>query len=294
MCTNPQILVKFGLNPETGKPYSKIKRRIDFSLADYYKLYGRENVFLVPCGHCSECILRKRKEWSFRCSLEALYHSKNSFITLTYDDDHLPSSLAIVKDDLKKFIKAVRNSGFKVRYFGCGERGEQFGRLHAHIILFGFLPDDLVYDSESESGEAIFTSDFVDKLWNKGRTVVQLVGENVGQYVAGYTSKKLGLKNGFQIQSTRPGIGYQFFVDNKDLILKYDKVYSSVGSGKVPRYFEKLFEDLIDSVKQERIDVASKIGYQVARDHNLQHIEELSFMNRDHYDNILSRLERIL
>lgn len=294
MCTNPHILVKYGMNPETNKPYTKIKNRIDFSLADYYKLYGRDNVFLVPCGHCAECILKKRKEWAFRCSLEALYHYESSFLTLTYADEFLPGSLDEVKEDLKKFIKSVRNSGFKVRYFGCGERGEQFGRLHAHIILFGFLPSDLVYDSKSDSGEALFTSNFVDNLWKKGRCTVQLVGENVGQYVAGYTSKKLGLKNGFQIQSTKPGIGYQFFIDNKDLILKYDRVYSSSGSGKVPRYFEKLFSDLIESVKAERVSVASKIGYSVARNHNIQHIEEMSFMNANHYNNILLRLERCL
>lgn len=285
MCDKPLIGIKYGVDSSTGKWKIKLKRRLDFSYSDYCNRYGKENVILIPCGHCPSCILARRKEWAVRCSAEASFHEKNCFITLTYDDLHLPGSLDQVKIDLKKFIKSVRNSGFKIRYFGCGERGELYGRLHAHIILFGWIPDDIYYIGVSDSGDALYTSDFVDKLWNKGRCTVQFFGESVGAYVAGYTSKKLGEKYGFQIQSTRPGIGYNFAVHHANVSLKYDTIFGSFGQYKVPRYFEKIYESLgygfyLDYLKTERASDSLAIKYAEARDHGFVRLDDQIFYSR--------------
>ncbi len=64
----------------------------------------------VPCGKCMACQIRKRKEMSLRLSCEAsMYDSdKCCFITLTYDDEHVPvtdfnrlDSPCLMKEDIK-------------------------------------------------------------------------------------------------------------------------------------------------------------------------------------------------
>lgn len=299
MCDSPLIAIKLGVDPDTGKNRIKFKRRLDFSYADYCSRYGKENVMLIPCGHCSACTLARRKEWSIRCQTEASFHEKNCFITLTYDDAHLAPNMDVLKKDVKKFIKSVRNCGFKVRYFGCGERGSRSHRIHSHLILFGWMPDDITYHGTSSSGEAMYTSKLVDDLWKKGRCIVQLFDGSVGAYVAGYTSKKLGQKDGFQIQSTRPGIGYQYAITHKNTILKYDTMIGAFGLSKIPRYFEKIYSKngydfYLDTLKNERSDKSISIKYQEARNHGFNRLDDQIHYMRSINDTKLSYKVRLL
>ena len=48
--------------------------------------------FLAPCGKCVCCQERKRKEWVFRMEEESKVNDWTAFVTLTYDDEHLPFS----------------------------------------------------------------------------------------------------------------------------------------------------------------------------------------------------------
>ena len=44
----------------------------------------------VPCGKCEACRNRKAFAWSKRLELEEHCWKYTAFVTLTYDDDHLP------------------------------------------------------------------------------------------------------------------------------------------------------------------------------------------------------------
>lgn len=46
--------------------------------------------FPVPCGKCLPCQKKRRSDWSFRLEQEYLSSDSALFITLTYDDLHLP------------------------------------------------------------------------------------------------------------------------------------------------------------------------------------------------------------
>lgn len=48
------------------------------------------NEIAFPCGRCACCKILKRKDMSVRLSHEASIHDDCCFITLTYDDDHIP------------------------------------------------------------------------------------------------------------------------------------------------------------------------------------------------------------
>lgn len=158
-----------------------------------------------PCGGCLSCRINRRRVWAHRILLESYKHGDNSFVTLTYDDDHVPSEL--VKADYQNFLKKLRKSIYprKIRYFIAGEYGELSGRPHFHAAVFGL-------DRFTAGGELGQTG-VVQSSWGKGFTFVGDLTWNSAQYIAGYLTKKVqGEKHEssvreFSRMSLRPGIG---------------------------------------------------------------------------------------
>lgn len=116
----------------------------------------------IPCGRCVNCKLTYSRDWAIRCSLEAEAHEHNYFVTLTYDDFHLPGKDGEYVDysgevwgstlclrDVQLFMKSLRewerttNGNTNIKVFYCGEYGGQTGRPHYHLCLFGCseIPD---------------------------------------------------------------------------------------------------------------------------------------------------------
>lgn len=50
-----------------------------------------DQLIKLPCGRCTGCRLEKSRQWAIRLMHEAQLHDRTSFITLTYDDQHLPT-----------------------------------------------------------------------------------------------------------------------------------------------------------------------------------------------------------
>lgn len=101
----------------------------------------------VPCGRCYWCLRKRSNEWAFRLYEEAKISNSVYFITLTYNDEHIPRTtdglLTLSRPDLQKFFKRLRKSSrLKLRYFACGEYGTTTQRPHYHAIIFN-LPVDL-------------------------------------------------------------------------------------------------------------------------------------------------------
>ena len=101
--------------------------------------------FPIPCGSCIGCRADKARAWSDRLQAELSITSKPSwFVTLTYDDDHLPSDRKLRKGDLQLFHKRMRKAFGPFRFFACGEYGERTHRAHYHSIYIGLDIPDLV------------------------------------------------------------------------------------------------------------------------------------------------------
>lgn len=259
-CTHPLIAIDNGIDELTGKhKLTLISNGLNghASIYELECLFGKEKILLLPCGKCASCLLKRRREWSVRCALEASYHAQNCFITCTYDNDHCPSKLN--KSDSTRFIKAIRNAGYKIRYFYCGEYGTETARPHFHFIIFGYMPSDLKVYSKSKSGEYLYISEELNKFWNyKGFVTVAPFSSQTASYVAGYVNKKLGDYKGFISMSTKPGIGRQYIEDNSKKVFKYDNIVIDGSISNVPRYFEKVAIQLneidFESLKKKRID----------------------------------------
>lgn len=116
----------------------------------------------------------------------------NSFITLTYSDDHLPANGSLYPEHFTLFMKKLRHeSRNKIRYYMCGEYGEKFGRPHYHACLFNYDFPDKVPDSENHMGQKLYTSELLSKLWPYGRHAIGDVTFQSAAYVARYIMKKI-------------------------------------------------------------------------------------------------------
>lgn len=147
----------------------------------------------LPCGQCIGCRLDRSQQWATRCMHEAKQYEENCFITLTYDDYHLPPDGSLIKSHHQKFLKALRHEihPIKIKFYMCGEYGsdEYTKRPHYHFLIFGYdFPDKKLFRT---SPTELFTSATLEKLWKKGYSSVGAVTWESAAYVARYTMKKI-------------------------------------------------------------------------------------------------------
>ncbi|QIR82364.1 replication initiator protein [Chicken microvirus mg7_19] len=139
-----------------------------------------DSIVPFPCGHCYACRSAQARVWVLRNFLESQMHDNFAFVTLTYDNQHLPTGSNLESSAISSFMKRLRYYlPYKVRYYGCGEYGEKRGRPHYHLLIFGLKENDYVY---------------VNQAWNKGRVDVQTPRDPVKSiaYTATYVTKKIG------------------------------------------------------------------------------------------------------
>ncbi len=96
----------------------------------------------LPCGQCIGCRLERSRQWAVRCMHEASLYSFNSFVTLSYSPECLPSLDSLCVRDFQLFMKRLRKQFSKVRFFHCGEYGDDTRRPHYHALLFNLHFDD--------------------------------------------------------------------------------------------------------------------------------------------------------
>jgi len=187
-----------------------------------------------------------------RCAHEAKLYSDNCFLTLTYDDGNLPEHGSLVKDHLQKFMKRLRfRYGAGIRFFGCGEYGDKFGRPHYHICIFNFDFNDRKLFKE-HNGQRYYTSESLSSLWPFGHCIIGDVTFESAAYVARYVTKKLtgALANGhygpclpeFTVMSRRPGIGTDFLEKYRKQIYSADFVVLRGMKMQPPKFYDGKFE----------------------------------------------------
>lgn len=261
-CINPLYALRLGTFD--GKQKLKLLSR-SYTYDVYCQRYGSENIIVLPCGHCFNCKTARAKSWAYRCVLEASLYPDNAFITLTYDNKHLPKDKKLSKKHFRLFIKRLRVLYPGIRYFACGEYGPQTLRPHYHAIVFNWFPKDAQAIGPGEYGGYRYLSKELDKIWANGSTELGDVSLASAGYVARYTLKKLGSNTGeFITMSLRPGIGFRYFQEHIYDIYDTDKIYFNFGKNKAVtpfRYFDKLFNEIdakkLEELKQVRVSSAN-------------------------------------
>lgn len=245
------------LNPQTGKRGIVFKRSEGFA----------DLPVELPCGQCSGCRLARSREWAIRCANEASLHQENIFITLTYDDLHLPEDRSLNYRHYQLFMKrllayADRSlNRHKVRFYMCGEYGEQFGRPHYHACVFNLdFPDKKLW--KTVRGSRLYKSEKLEEIWGHGFTSIGAVTFQSAAYVARYIMKKVtgdaaashyewidpetgevhARKPEFTNMSRRPGIGANWFEKYQGDVFPHDYVVLNGKEVSPPKYYTNRFE----------------------------------------------------
>lgn len=147
----------------------------------------------VACGKCQPCLKRRVNQWAFRLIQEDRRSTSAYFITLTYDNEHVPltarCNMTLRKKDLQDFFKRLRYYHEKdgiylseikknnriirkaIKYYACGEYGGLFGRPHYHGIIFNCFPDSFslawtagnIQFREADVPSIFYTLKYMDK-----------------------------------------------------------------------------------------------------------------------------------
>jgi len=169
------------------KAYRGIEGGIAFSSRDGY--YDRP--LELACGQCMDCRLRRARDWALRMMHESQSYDANCFITLTYDDGHLPEDHGLRLRDWQLFAKRLRKSVGRFRFYHVGEYGERTLRPHYHALLFGvdFSADRKLF--KVDGAYHLYTSEELQKVWDKGHCLIGELSFDSCCYVARYVTKKL-------------------------------------------------------------------------------------------------------
>lgn len=247
-------------------------------LSRSYKLpLSDDRLLRVPCGKCLGCTLDYSRSWADRCCLEMLYHDESWFLTLTYDDEHLPRTYSadwdtgeiiapvatLVKRDFQLFVKRLRKAyGDGIRYFAAGEYGSKTLRPHYHAIFFGLHLDDLQLVGRTPLGDELYQSPKLNRTWSDingypiGYVTIGKVTWASCAYVARYVVKKskgqdkrwyesMNMQPEFTLMSRAQGIGKQYYLDHPELWdFNFINLSTETGGRKItpPDYFFRLLE----------------------------------------------------
>lgn len=231
----------------------------------------------LPCGKCVGCLMARAKAWAVRCMHEASLYEDNCFVTLTYDDKHLPFNRSLDKAEFSDFMKRLRKRcGEGIRFFACGEYGPKLLRPHYHALIFNHDFKDKTPFKETEAGSLIYVSKELSDLWPKGYSSTTDVTMKSASYVARYNMKKAldpqklpdGLTAEFVNMSRRPGIGKGWYEKYKGDVFPSDEVRLLDGAFmKPPRFYDKLLDkedsEMFNSLKVKRKEAGLKMVKQV-------------------------------
>ena len=204
----------------------------------------------VPCGHCLACRIARTREWTVRLLHESEFWEDTSFVTLTYDDEHLPLNGSLVPRDLTLFFKKLRKDlgDKKIKYYACGEYGDTYGRPHYHAIIFGLSPKD---------------KKLIEDNWQKGFVKIGCVTYDSCRYVAGYVQKKLYGKASKEYEE-------------KGIIAPFSRMSKGLGERYVDKYWNKLYDMNTVTVRgvpmglpryyQKKLDYDGFLNYDISKE----------------------------
>jgi len=177
------------------------------------KPFRKENLSF-GCGQCTHCRINKVREWQGRLLLEQSHtKTESAFVTLTYDDEHLPNPPHVDKRHVVLFLKQLRNiSGRKFRYYAVGEYGDQSWRPHYHLIVFGLFPSE---------------GDLVQKAWRKGFVYMGQCSEHSASYVASYLIKRMTKPKDARLLGRTPEFSLKSQGIGRGIVEKYIKEWNS-------------------------------------------------------------------
>lgn len=260
------------------------------------KADGSPDTMSVACGQCFGCRLDRSRMWAARIMHEAHEWPVNSFVTLTYRDPwkcdaeqfkdgyYIPSNGSLAHGHFQDFMKRLRyhHPDQPIRYYMCGEYGDDNYRPHYHACLFNCGWPDAERIQSGPSGEPLWTSKTLASIWKYGYVSVAPLTPANAAYTARYVMKKVtgdraqdhymrcddyGVAYWLEPEYTRMSRGEEYGGIGKKFFEKYSGDFFPSGQtpllgpspkvvNGVPRYYEEMHErqlpEEVHAVKQQR------------------------------------------
>lgn len=216
-----------------------------------------DKVIKIDCRHCLNCMIKRQQQIEFLCKkeLNTVYRSGRSasFVTLTYDDNHIPYNdngfITLKRKDVQDFMKNMRRQmeyhkkQIPFKYIYCGEYGDgshstsktgiSTHRPHYHIVFLGL--------------SAAQVRKYTRKLWKHGLCDVGELSAGGIRYLCKYMTKACpdkdvkafrqlcNVQNPFFYHSI--GIGKQWILENLDKIVEDGFTFTICGKKQLfPSY----------------------------------------------------------
>lgn len=208
---------------------------------------------------------------------EAQLADSACFVTLTYEDAHLPPNGALVYRDFQLFMKRlraafpVRPGGQKpIRFFMCGEYGPLNLRPHYHACLFNIdFRSDWIPAGKSAAGAVFYSSRRLSNLWGLGFATVQALNKSTAGYTARYVMKKVlgqeaelaysrsGPDGPVQVpaefcrMSLKPAIGQAWFDKYWRDVFPHDFVVLDGAKYPPPKAYDRMLKRALSAARRE-------------------------------------------
>lgn len=174
------------------RPYTAYRTRNGDVVFAELRRHDIQDTLQLACRQCVGCRLESSRIWATRVMHEAQMHERKAYLTLTYDDQHLPPGASLRHRDYQLFMKRLRKgTGLQIRYYMAGEYGEHTQRPHYHAALFGIDFPDRKIHKKNHRGDMLYTSKELEKYWPLGFNTIGEVTFESAAYIARYIMKKV-------------------------------------------------------------------------------------------------------
>lgn len=255
----------------------------------------RQFYFPLPCRKCSECLQKRSKELAVQSVFEARSRPDNCVLILTYDNEHLGenkldySHVQEFQKRLRRYVQYTYNK--KIRFLTVGEYGDKKGRMHWHMIVFGWKPEKTAEGMEMYYGgkfnaDPRWRSRKLDSLWQRGYVDVDHASDGNIFYVSRYVHKKF--VKGMDLDCTLPldrsekktssmGLGLNYFLTHLKTFIRRKRIDLVGYKYKIPRYYMDLLKKLVSEDEQFNTKYYNALRERVFKLISLQKLKEFLF-----------------
>lgn len=159
-------------------------------------LYPRENG--QSCGQCMACRLNDQMAWKFRLKWHLMSQDLGFWLTLQYDEEHLPRSDSgipvVCKLHCQNFFRQLRKRlknrdiNLKISYFLTSEYGPQTHRPHYHCLLMFKSTEHMDNKQLVKLRTDLF--DYIKEAWYHGFVLEKKLHNGVISYLTKYCLKE--------------------------------------------------------------------------------------------------------
>lgn len=239
-CLNPYLL-NVGIRRDKSLRISSETLKAIPELVHVDLANKKNGYILAPCGKCFHCRQNRVRDWSIRTVHEFSKPEYRKtfmyFLTLTYDEKHIDDN-SLDYRHVQLFLKKLRKyySNDKLKFLCVGEYGFTSGRMHWHIIIFGF-PKLVNYR-------------LFHKLWQYGNVDADLVRSySAIAYMLKYSFKDYKINKLDYISEGRTppmfrcsqGFGKDFIEKNYKQVISDGFISYGKYRYRIPRYYREIY-----------------------------------------------------